>query len=211
MAESIKTVNLARATVNCRCHVCAFFHSREDEYNIMLPFMKEGIDAGDRAVYILDKHQRAERLQRLADTGVDMALIEESGQLEVRAWENAHLKGGRFDQNAMIALLENVAKAGANRGTGITRLWANMEWAVTDFPGIHDIIEYESRVNRMLPDYDMATICVYDLTKFSASIVMDVLRTHPQVIVGGILQENPFYVPPEDFLRELGARAAAAE
>jgi hypothetical protein len=36
--------------------------------------------------------------------------------------------------------------------------------------------------------------------------MMDTLRTHPQVIVGGILRENPFYVPPDEFLRELDAR-----
>jgi len=68
---------------------------------------------------------------------------------------------------------------------------------------VHDVVEYESRINYMLPKYDMATVCTYDLTKFSAAIVMDVLRTHPQVIVGGILRENPFYVPPDEFLRAL--------
>ncbi len=26
------------------------------------------------------------------------------------------------------------------------------------------------------------------------------------VIIGGILQENPFFVPPDEFLRELRAR-----
>ena len=36
-----------------------------------------------------------------------------------------------------------------------------------------------------------------------ASVVMDILRTHPSVIVGGILQENPFFVPPDELLREL--------
>jgi hypothetical protein len=40
---------------------------------------------------------------------------------------------------------------------------------------------------------------------------MDILRTHPQVIVGGILQENPFYVPPEQFLAELQARKVAMQ
>ena len=35
---------------------------------------------------------------------------------------------------------------------------------------------------------------------------MDVLRTHPLVIIGGFLHENPFYVPPDEFLRELRAR-----
>ncbi len=29
------------------------------------------------------------------------------------------------------------------------------------------------------------------------------------IIVGGILQENPFFVPPDEFLRELRARDAS--
>jgi hypothetical protein len=39
---------------------------------------------------------------------------------------------------------------------------------------------------------------------------MDILRTHPMVIVGGVLQTNPFFVPPDEFLRELRQRAAPA-
>ena len=35
---------------------------------------------------------------------------------------------------------------------------------------------------------------------------MDILRTHPMVIIGGILQQNPFFVPPDEFLRELRER-----
>ena len=37
---------------------------------------------------------------------------------------------------------------------------------------------------------------------------MDILRTHPMVIVGGLLQSNPFFVPPDEFLRELRQRPA---
>jgi hypothetical protein len=32
---------------------------------------------------------------------------------------------------------------------------------------------------------------------------MYALRTHPLVIIGGLLQENPFYVEPDELLREL--------
>lgn len=32
---------------------------------------------------------------------------------------------------------------------------------------------------------------------------MDVLRTHPMIIVGGTLYQNPFYVAPDEFPREL--------
>ncbi|MGQ0563316.1 MAG: hypothetical protein ACT443_15765 [Gemmatimonadota bacterium] len=36
---------------------------------------------------------------------------------------------------------------------------------------------------------------------------MDILRTHPMVIMGGVLQANPFFTPPDEFLRELHERA----
>jgi hypothetical protein len=45
------------------------------------------------------------------------------------------------------------------------------------------------------------------VARFGANVVMDVLRTHPMVIIGGILQQNPFFVPPDEFLRELRERA----
>ena len=32
------------------------------------------------------------------------------------------------------------------------------------------------------------------------------MRTHPMLIIGGILHENPFFVPPEEFLQELHTR-----
>jgi hypothetical protein len=35
------------------------------------------------------------------------------------------------------------------------------------------------------------------------------MRTHPMIIIGGILQENPFFVPPDEFLRELRERHSA--
>jgi hypothetical protein len=49
---------------------------------------------------------------------------------------------------------------------------------------------------------------VYDLAKFGGDIVVDIMRTHPVIIIGGILQENPFFVPPNEFLRQLRARGA---
>jgi hypothetical protein len=49
---------------------------------------------------------------------------------------------------------------------------------------------------------------VYDLAKFGGDTVVDIIRTHPMIIIGGMLQQNPFFVPPEQFLRELCERRA---
>jgi hypothetical protein len=128
------------------------------------------------------------------------------GQLELRRWQDAQLRGDRFDQDAMLALIEEVLESGAASGYPLTRFVAHMEWALLDKPGVDDLIEFETRVNYVLPKYDDPVICTYDLSKFSASVVMDIMRTHPVVIIGEVLQENPFFVPPDQFLLEIRER-----
>ena len=76
-------------------------------------------------------------------------------------------------------------------------------------PMTHDIAEYESRLNYFLPDYDMATVCSYDVTKLGASVVIDILRTHPYVVARGVLRESPFFVPSDEFLHGMDARRSS--
>jgi HEPN domain-containing protein len=200
-----KQVSLCGAVLDRHRHICAFFNSKEEEYRVLLPFIQEGLEQDDRAFHIVDARHRQERLRRLEEAGVDLAEAERQGKVEVRVWEEAYLRNGQFDQNAMLALIEEILQSG-KASHGLTRLWANMEWALENRPGVDDIVEYESRLNYVLPKYDDAVVCTYDLAKFSAPVVMDILRTHPMVIIGGILQENPFFVPPDELLKELRER-----
>jgi DcmR-like sensory protein len=210
MAEESRTVQLAGSTWHYPCHVCGFFNSREEEFRVLMPFLKEGFEDGDKVFQILAKEHCGERRRQVEDMGVDVGAAERSGQLDIRPWEEAHLRGGRFNQDAMLALLDEAMTGAKAQGFPLIRLWANMEWALEDLPGVHDIVEYESRFNDILPKHNGVVVCTYDLTRFSASIMMDVLRTHPLVIMGGVLLENPFYVPPDDLLSELRHRNAAA-
>ena len=52
-------------------HVCAFFNSDDEEYRVLLPFIKDGFDCGDKAVHVVNPDQRQDHLQRLAAVGID--------------------------------------------------------------------------------------------------------------------------------------------
>jgi hypothetical protein len=151
-----KTVRLAGSVLDRSRHVCAFFATKEDEYRVLLPFIKEGFEQGDKAFHIVDGRHRAAHLSTLKAAGIDVAAAEQDGRLEVRRWEEAYLRGGRFDQNAMLELIQEVLSAGKAGGFPLTRLVANMEWALEDRPGVEDIVEYETRLNYILPKYDDA-------------------------------------------------------
>jgi hypothetical protein len=209
METDDRSLRVAGSTLGQHRHVCAFFNSIDEEHRVLGSFIKDGFDREEKALHIVDPEVRADHLKRLAEAGIDVEAAIASGQLEVRLWQDAYLRDGRFDQDAMLALIEEQLQSGAAKGSRRIRLLAHMEWSLLDKPGVADLLEYETRLNYVVPKYDDPVICTYDLARFGASVVMDALRTHPVVIIGGLLQENPFFVPPDQLLLELRERQAA--
>jgi hypothetical protein len=205
VTQRVHTVAIGGTRQACPCHACAFFTSKEEEYRVMLPFMAEGFAAGDKLVHIVDETHRDERMTRLGRAGIAVEAGQHSGQLVVLPWERAHVAAGYFDQWRMLDDLGQRFAADAERYR-LTRVWANQEWALQDVPGVTDLIEYECRLNLILPKYNVVGICVYDATRFSAEVMVGMLRTHPIVIVDSVIRENPFYVPPQQLLPELKMR-----
>src|ERR1700733_499426 len=197
-----KSFRLAGSIEQCPCHACAFFSSKEEEYRVMLPFMAEGFEAGDKLVNIIDGRHRNERLSRLRSVGVDVDLAERSGQLELLPWEQAHIVGGQFDQGRLLTEWERQTVEGNDRYS-TTRLWSNQEWALENLPGVEDIVEYEARFNYIWPKSNNVYVCVFDAKRFNAETMMQMMRTHPLAIVDGKMLKNELYVPPDEFLKEI--------
>ena len=190
-------------------HICAFFNSVDEQHRVLRPFITDGFADGDKAYHYVDPERREEHLSWLAEAGIDVPEAIGTGQLEVWPWQETTLRGGRFDLEAWLCTLEQILQSGPAAGYGQTRFFGHMEWALADLPGTENLMAYETRVNYVIPKYKNTVFCVYDLTKFGASAVLDALRTHPVVIIGGLLQENPFYVSPDQLLSEIRERQPA--
>ena len=151
-----RDVTLAGKSLDRSRHVCAFFNSKDEEYRVLLPFITEGFRRGEKAFHIVKEDQHDNHRETLARAGLPVTEAERSGQFELRRWEDAYLRDGHFDQNRMLVLIEDVLQSGTAQGYPLTRLVANMEWALEDRPGVNDIVEYETRLNYVLPKYDDA-------------------------------------------------------
>jgi hypothetical protein len=211
MATDDHSLEFAGGTLGQHRHVCAFFNSTDEQHRVLRSFIKDGFDHGHRAFHLVDPERREEHLGWLAEAGIDVQEAIDIGQLEVRPWQDGPLHGGRFDQDTWLTSFEQVLQSGRAAGYAQTRCLAQMEWALTDLPGVEDLIEFETRVNYVIPKYDDTVICAYDLAKFDARVVIYALRTHPVVIIGGLLQENPFFVPPDQLLLEIRERRSGGK
>ncbi len=201
-------ISLAGSQLGSVRHVCALFNSDEEEYRVLLPFIKDGFERGDKAVHVVNPHQRSEHLQRLSATGIDTAETQQSGQLELRVNTDTYLRDGRFDQDRMLAAFEEIASRSEEDRFAMSRIVCRMDWAADGRTHLENLVEFESRVNHVWQQHDDAVICTYHLSRFSGDTVIDIVRTHPLVIIGGVLHQNPFFVPPEQFLPEFRARRA---
>ena len=146
-------------------HICAFFNGIDEEHRVLRSFFKEGFERGDKAFHIVDPELREEHLRRLAEAGIEVDRAMSTGQLEIRRWQDAYLRDGRFDQDAMLALLEEVLQSGAAAGFPLTRFVSRVEAGLIDKAGVESWLEYETRVNYVVPKYDDPVICVYDLVE----------------------------------------------
>jgi hypothetical protein len=206
--ESSSLNQSAGAGLDCYRHACVLYHSEDEEYRVLRSFIGEGFPRGDKAFHIIDRAHRPGHLERLQEIGIDVAATEQSGQLEVRGWEEAHLRPGWFDQHAMLALVGEVLTDAKRRGFPYTRWVADMGWALGGHRGAEDLVEYCGRLNDIAPRHEATIVCTYDLTLFSASSVIDILRSHPVAVIGGMVYENPFYLPLDELLRQLRERRA---
>lgn len=184
-------------------HVCAFISSRDEEHRIFAPFVIEGGERGETVVYFIDPDERANLVRRLGRLGLDVPALLRQGLLEIHPWRKAHLRDGQFDQDAVLVELDELL--GGSRSPRL-RIISDMGWAV-DQPGIGaHLVEFEARANFVEAQTEHIVICVYDTAKFGGDVMIDMLRTHPFVLIGGAFQANPFFVPPAEFLEELRAR-----
>ncbi len=193
---------LAHAQLRDHYHACAFVTGPVEERAVIDPFFVEGMRRGEKAVYIVDPAQRDHHHARLAASAPSPDL------LDVTTWNDAHLKGGSFDPERMMADLEELIRDHAATGQPPMRVVGQMGWILSAPPGIEQLVAYEASVNEVLNRGKTPTVCVYDVRRLSGALLMDLLRAHPLTVMNGVLHENPFYTPAEQLLRELRERTS---
>jgi PAS domain S-box-containing protein len=183
-------------------HLCSIYEEPEDRFAVVVPYLRIGLERGDKCMYIANDGELDLVRERMASGGIDVERWQSSGALVLRSKEQAYMRYGAFEPQKMFDFWRHCAGEAADEGHAALRTAGETDWVARGGPGLERWMEYESRLTRELLEIPCLALCQYHRRLFSAELVLGVIRTHPTLIYRGTAAPNMYHVPPEDFLRE---------
>lgn len=181
-------------------HLCCLYETEEEHRALLTPYLRQGIERGEKVVYIVDARTAETVLGYLRDDGMEVENYLASGQLLILTANDAYLREGVFSPEGMISLLRAETERALEDGYTAFRATGEMTWALQGLPGSERLMEYEAKLNDFFHDSKAIGLCQYDRRRFDAAALLDVLSTHPIAVVGTEIYDNFYYVPPSEFL-----------
>jgi hypothetical protein len=179
-------------------HICAMYLGQDERDAIIGPWLRAGLRAGDKVVCIIDSSPLDEVVASIGDEQ-EVEGYFASRQLEMHTAEDTYLRTSPFRSEAMLDFWESTVSAAVAGGSyGFARGSGEMPWELRAVPDRTEFFRYEAAVNRFAPRYAQAFLCMYDLQRFGGGFLVDLLRTHPKLLMGGLILENPHYRLPDD-------------
>lgn len=179
-------------------HIALFYEGRQDRFATVAPFVRQGIEHGERVMYVHDILSKSEILAELrgGDVDVDEALA--SGQLTFHSLEETYLRSGRFDPDDMLEVYGEAIEDAKAEYPGL-RVTANTNFILDEYATVDDFMAYESRVNELFEGEDCIALCHYDRELIPSDVLTDVIRTHPHIVYEETVCHNFYYTPPAEF------------
>jgi len=183
-------------------HMCLLYSEETERRRIIGKFLESGIIAGEKTSYFADIMKPEEVRAWLLGMGV--ALPEADG-FSILAAEKTYCPGGKFVPEEMLNTLRAFYERAKKDDYPNARVSGEMSWALKGIPGSERLMEYEALINEVMYTHPVTPICQYDVNKFSGATILDVLKVHPMMIIHGQIVQNPYYMQPRDFLKDLPA------
>ncbi len=179
-------------------HLCLIYETRQEQFNTAIPFVQNGLQRGEKCLYVADDNTIDHVLKEMRKQRVDVDQALAKGGLVMLTRKESYLKDGYFDPDAMIALLKETTDRALAEGFSGLRVTGEMTWALGDAVGVDRLIEYENKLNYFFPANRALAICQYNARLFPPDIILDVILSHPKIIYGDLVCDNFYYLKPEE-------------
>src|SRR3984893_17469614 len=112
-------------------HLCAIYDTQEEQFAAALPYLRTGLERGEKCLYDVGENSAAPVLDALRKGGTDVDRYLRSGALTISHKRETYLQQGYFDPDWMIGFLtQATAEAGAAKFSGVRTILGEMTWVL---------------------------------------------------------------------------------
>jgi anti-anti-sigma factor len=159
-------------------HACLFYASEAERQAALLCFLRAGLEAGERVVYLAGDG----RADSFASEDHELSADLSSGQLQVHDAEAMYLADGPFDPDRMIERLATDIAAARDEGFAGYRVAGDMEWSLSSAASAQALLDYEDGVDALLHRSGATALCQYDRRRFDLSALGEAACVHPLIL-----------------------------
>jgi PAS domain S-box-containing protein len=178
-------------------HLCLIYATQQEQFSAAIPFLKIGLERGEQCIYVADAKTTATLMNAMRSEGIDVDAAMRRGSLTTT---HGYPLPGNFVPDRMVNFLAKSVESARSAGYSALRVVGEMTWVTEIDPLPERLLEFEANINHLFRDGDVLAICQYDRNRFPPEVLLEILRTHPTVAYGACVCENPYYVPPEEYL-----------
>src|SRR6267378_2050751 len=147
-------------------HLCSIYESSEQHLAVAIPFIRIGLDRGEKCIYLADDGTEAVVREAMYAEGIDVERAIATDSLVLENKEAAYLKHGSFDPQWMFAFWADATADAMRQGFSALRATGETEWVAGGAPGLERWVEYESRLAHVLAHHHCLALCQYDRRLF---------------------------------------------
>lgn len=195
-------LGFSQEPVDVGTHLCIVFSSDEERRETLLKFLLSGMTEGERSICFSENITEENIRDFFQQEGISYEEGKSEDRISLSETSKVYFEGGRFDPERMLTNLTNFYNSSREKGFPASRVIGEMLQKVEKVPGGERLLEYESRVSRLVQETPITAVCQYDAREFDGATILDILKVHPKMYVNGAVISNPFYIEPDIYLND---------
>lgn len=193
-------------------HFCGLYETEKERDDIILGYLRQGLMDTAHVLYTPNERSQEDFIHVFSAEYPDEAfLIRDNPLFTMNTADDLYYQDGYFSPTQMIVNLDKFYRSSQQGGKRNIRTTAEMVWALEKKLDKRQLMEYESRLNYFIPGKSWISICMYNMSRFDGTTIMQVLQTHPYTIsAGGTVTKNPYFIHPDKWLAENSTSTGSA-
>jgi len=162
-------------------HLCYFYQSKEDFTEIVLAYVKAGLENNEKCVWVTSPFTSSPEAKALLEKNVaDLSLYFDRSQIEITDYEGFYFKNGQFGLRRLLEEIIALMQQSQKTGFSGLRLVFDLSWLTRQ--DWLNFMDYEEELNEVLCTQKVLSMCVYSLDTCSPVDSVDVASKHQYAV-----------------------------